>query len=70
MSTFSHTHTHHSYLEDIHSAQAWYTPVSVAVIAVPRSILAWRISWTEEFHGQNFMAGYSPWDRKELDTTE
>ena len=28
------------------------------------SILAWRIPWTEE------MAGYSPWDREELDMTE
>ena len=23
-----------------------------------------------EFHGQRSLAGYSPWDRKELDTTE
>ena len=28
------------------------------------SILAWRITWTED------PAGYSPWGRKELDTTE
>ena len=28
------------------------------------STLAWKIPWTEE-HG-----GYSPWGRKELDTTE
>ena len=28
------------------------------------SILAWRIPWTEE------PGGYSPWDRKESDTTE
>ena len=28
------------------------------------SILAWEISWTEE------LAGYTPWDHKELDTTE
>ena len=28
------------------------------------SILAWRIPWTEE------LAGYCPWGRKELDTTE
>ena len=27
-------------------------------------ILAWRIPWTEE------LAGYSPWDCKELDTTK
>ena len=24
----------------------------------------------EEFHGQRSLAGYSPWGRKELDTTE
>ena len=29
------------------------------------SILAWRIPWTEEPGGL-----YSPWDRKESDTTE
>ena len=23
-----------------------------------------------EFHGQRSLAGYSPWDRKELDTTK
>ena len=28
------------------------------------SILAWRIPWTEE------PGGYSPWDRKELGTSE
>ena len=28
------------------------------------STLAWRIPWTEE------LAGYSPWDHKEADTTE
>ena len=28
------------------------------------SILAWKISWTER------LAGYSPWGRKEPDTTE
>ena len=28
------------------------------------NILAWRIPWTEE------LASYSPWDCKELDTTE
>ena len=28
------------------------------------SILAWRIPWTEE------PGGYSPWGRRELDTTE
>ena len=33
-------------------------------MATRSSILAWRIPWTEE------PAGYSPWDRKELDMTE
>ena len=33
-------------------------------IATHSSILAWRIPWTEG------LVGYSPWDRKELDTTE
>ena len=33
-------------------------------MATHSSILAWRIPWTEE------PAGYSPWGRKELDTTE
>ena len=33
-------------------------------MATHSSILAWRISWTEE------PAGYSPWGRKELDLTE
>ena len=33
-------------------------------MATHSSILAWRIPWTEE------LAGYSPWDHKELDTTE
>ena len=33
-------------------------------MALHSNILAWRIPWTEE------LAGYSPWDHKELDTTE
>ena len=32
--------------------------------ATHSSILAWRIPWTED------LAGYSPWDCKESDTTE
>ena len=32
--------------------------------ATHSSILAWEIPWTEE------PGGYSPWDRKESDTTE
>ena len=33
-------------------------------VATLSSILAWRIPWTEE------PEDYSPWGRKELDTTE
>ena len=33
-------------------------------MATHSSILAWKIPWTEE------PVGYSPWGRKELDTTE
>ena len=45
------------------------------------SILVGKIPWSRkwqptpvflpgEFHGQRSLAGYSPWSRKELDTTE
>ena len=40
-------------------------------------IFFWRRKWEptpvflpEEFHEQRNLAGYSPWDRKESDTTE
>ena len=33
-------------------------------MATHSSILAWRVSWTEE------PCGYGPWGRKELDTAE
>ena len=33
-------------------------------MATHSSILAWKISWTEE------LPGYSPWGRKESDTSE
>ena len=29
-----------------------------------------QYSWPGEFHGQRSLAGYSPWARKELNTTE
>ena len=39
--------------------------------------IPWSREWlptpvflTGEFHGQRSLAGYSPWDHKELDTTE
>ena len=35
-------------------------------MATHSSILAWRISWAVAYQAP----GYSPWDRKELDTTE
>jgi len=34
-------------------------------MATHSSILAWRMP-----HGQRSLAGYSPWDQKELDITE
>ena len=39
-------------------------------MATHSSILAWRIPWTAEPHGQQSLVGYSPRGRKELDTTE
>ena len=36
-------------------------------MATHSSILAWKIPWTEE---PGRLQGYSPWGRKELDTTE
>ena len=39
--------------------------------------ISWRRKWLQisvilpgELHGQKSLAGYSPWGRKELDTTE
>ena len=39
--------------------------------------IPWRREWLptsvflpQEFHGQRSLRGYSPWDHKELDTTE
>ena len=37
-------------------------------MATHSSILIWRILWTEEPEG--VAGGYSPWGRKELNTTE
>ena len=44
-------------------------------MAAHSSILVWQIPWTEEpgglqFHGLRSLVGYSPWGRKESDTTE
>ena len=36
-------------------------------MATHSSIIAWRIPWTGEFHGQRSLVGYSSWGRKELD---
>ena len=41
----------------------WEDPLEKEM-ATHSSILAWRILWTEE------LVGYSPWGRKESDTTE
>ena len=38
-------------------------------MATHSSPLAWKISWTEE-PGRLHLVGYSPWGRKEVDTTE
>ena len=42
----------------------WEDPLKEGM-AAHNSILAWEIPWTEEPGGL-----YSPWGRKELDTTE
>ena len=39
-------------------------------MATHSSIPACKIPWTEEPGGQRSLAGYSPWDCKELDTTK
>ena len=39
-------------------------------MATHSRILAWRIPWTAEPHGQQSLVGYSPRGRKESDTTE
>ena len=41
----------------------WEDPLEEEMVTCPR-ILAWRS------HGQRSLAGYSPWGRKELDTTQ
>ena len=41
----------------------WEDPLEKEM-ATHSSTLAWKIPWTEEH------VGYSPWGRKELDTTE
>ena len=42
---------------------SWEDPLEKEM-ATHSSILAWK------FHGWRSLAGYSPWDRKESDTTE
>ena len=42
----------------------WEDPLEKGM-ATHSSILAWRITWTEES-----LAGYNPWDHKESDITE
>ena len=41
----------------------WEDPLEEGM-ATHYSILAWKVPWTEE------LAGYCPWDHKEMDTTE
>ena len=43
----------------------WEGPLEKEM-AIHSSALAWKIPWMEEWS----MIGYSPWGRKELDTTE
>ena len=45
--------------------------------SIPGSGIPWRRTWQPtpvflpgESHGQRNLAGYSPWDREESDTTE
>ena len=45
----------------------WESPLEKEM-ATNSSILAWKISWTEELHAQR--TGCSPWGRKELGMTE
>ena len=47
----------------VHSL-GWEDPLEKEM-ATHSSTLAWKIPWTEKLG-----AGYSPWGRKELDTTE
>ena len=46
----------------------WEDPLEEGM-AIHSSVLAWRIPM-ENPHGQRSLVGYSPWGRKELDTTE
>ena len=46
----------------------WEDPLEKKM-ATHSSPLAWKISWTEE-PGRLHLVGYSPWGRKEVDTTE
>ena len=47
----------------------WEDPLEKEM-ATHSSILAWRIPWTEEPHGQKSPTDYSPWGCEESDTTE
>ena len=38
--------------------------------SLERERLSTPVFWPGEFHGQRRLVGCSPWDRKELDTTE
>ena len=42
----------------------------VEKISWRREQLPTPLFWPGEFHGLKGLAGYSPWDHKELDTTE
>ena len=60
-------------------SSSWYSASLVAqtVKNLPANVgdvkfSPWRREWlpTPEFHGQEDLVGYSPWDYKEWDTTE
>ena len=42
----------------------------LGLISWRREQLTTPVLWPGEFHGERSLAGYSPWGRKELDTTE
>ena len=49
--------------------ETWFNPW-VGEIPWRREWLPTPVFWPGKFHGQRSLAGYSPWDCKELGTTE
>ena len=67
--TTEHTHTKQETQEMQVQSLGQEDPLGQEM-ATPSSILACKIPWTEEPGGQRSLAGYNPWDCKELDTTK